>query len=194
MEQPYNSYLDLDFDDEPVTFKGWDRIFDETFFSYYELLIQRTKRMADFSKDSVDYRAYTDICLVMIRGLLIESERLTGNYTLQNYLKKHGYADIAIKVDTYLAQPINKLMSLREALKITVDKFIAHFDSIVGFDEQGDESLLTDIWFKRNLFLKDIQREDYPFSISRIVEFIQSIVDSLPTSTKTSGNSIALGL
>jgi hypothetical protein len=41
-------------------------------------------------------------------------------------------------VSDYLNQDINSLMTLRETLKICVDKFIAHNDTMVYTTAEGD--------------------------------------------------------
>ena len=186
--QPYNPYMDLT-DGEGFQFKGWERIYDESFLGYFNLLASRCDRLQQLDVDSLDRITYRDMCLVMIRALLIESKNRTENYTLQNFLLRHGQASLANEVNGYLNQSINSLMTLRDALKLIVDKFIAHNDSIVEFDAEFNDNNLSDIFFKRLLFLSDINVSSYPFTIERIVEFIREMVNkiSLPSDISQNG-------
>lgn len=186
-DNPYNELTDGD----DFNFKGWERIYDETFWGYYELLLLRSARLKELEKDTLDYSTYRDMCLVMIRAILIESERLQGNYTIQNFLKRHGRPDLESKVSDYLNQNINKLMTLRETLKICVDKFIVHNDTIVQTTAGGEEQINTDLWFKRDLFLSDIKRDDYPFTIEEITSFLKSIMLQVELPSDLTSNSIA---
>lgn len=190
--EPYNPYLDIS-DGEDFEFKGWERIFDETFFSYYRLLTQRVERLQALNKESFDYQTYTDMCLVMIRALLIESDKLNENYTLQNFLTKHKRPDLVITVNEYMDQPINKLMTVREALKIAVDKYIAHNDKIVFKNDEGEKQLDAEILFKRGIFMKDIRREDYSFRIEKITELITNVVEQVELPEDIIKNTIANG-
>lgn len=190
--QSFNPYLDIP-DGEDFGFKGWNCIFDETFFSYYILLTKRAERLQTLNIKSFDYQTYTDMCLVMIRALLIESERLKENYTLQNFLEKHERPDLVVTINDYIDQPINKLMTLREALKIAVDKYIAHNDKMVFKDNEGENQLDMDLLFKRGIFMKDIRRDSYPFTIERITELIKNVVEQVDLPEEITKNSIAYG-
>lgn len=171
-----NSHFDEDYD---VKFKGWDRIYDETFLGYLALLIKRSDRLNEFDINSLDYSTYADICLVMIRAMLIENVKLKANYTVQNYLTKHNRNDLVKEADDFVNQQINSLMTLREALKIAVDKFIAHNDTIT-ITINDEIEIDSDSWFKRNLFISDIKRtEGYPFKIQHIVIFIKALVEQV---------------
>ena len=135
---------------------------------------------------------YRDICLIMLRAILIESERFKENYTLQNFLLKHDREDLKQKVDDFLGQQINSLMTVRKALKITVDKFIAHNDTLVKYNEESeDKEFRMEDFFIRHLFLQDMLREEYPFTIYKIVNFIQNILDNLPESVEIEPNLIS---
>ena len=186
-DNPYNELTDGD----DFNFKGWERIYDETFLGYYELLLSRSARLTELEKDTFDYSTYRDMCLVMIRAILIESERLQENYTIQNFLKRHSRPDLESMVSDYLNQNINRLMTLRETLKICVDKFIAHNDTIVHTTADGEEQINTDLWFKRDLYLSDIKRDNYPFTIEGITAFIKSIILQVELPSDLTSNSIA---
>ena len=190
--QPHNPYLDTA-NEEDFQFKGWERIYDETFLSYYKLLSQRVERLRGLDKESFDYQTYTDMCLVMIRALLIESDRLRENYTLQNFLAKHSRSDLVTTVNAFIDQSVNKMVTVREALKIAVDKYIAHNDTMVFTDDDGEKQLHTEIWFKRGLFMKDLRREDYPFTIEKITDFIKGIVEQVELPEDITENTIAYG-
>lgn len=183
-------YYEMD-DGTDFEFKGWEKIYDETFYSYFTLLKHRTCRLDNLEVDSFDYLTYRDMCLVMIRALLIESERLKENYTLQNFLIKHNRADLKLQVDNYLNQNINSMLTLRKALKISVDKFIAHNDTLVKEYPSGEKQFCTEDFALRYLFLSDISRADYPFSISKITNFIGNILNQIPENEIIEPNSIA---
>lgn len=185
-----NFYYEMD-DGIDLEFKGWEKIYDETFYSYFTLLKQRTRRLDELEIDSLDYNTYRDMCLVMIRALLIESEHLKKNYTLQNFLIKHQRADLKLQVDNYLNQNINSMITLRNALKISVDKFIAHNETLVKEDISGEKQFCTENFAIRYLFLSDLSRIDYPFAISRITDFIENILNQLSENTTIEPNSIA---
>ncbi|MEG1385518.1 MAG: hypothetical protein RSD08_09490, partial [Oscillospiraceae bacterium] len=114
-------------------------------------------------------------------------------YTLQNFLKKHNKSQLADEVNRYIEQPINKMMTVREALKISVDKFIAHNDSITFCGDDGETQLRLESWGKRSLFMHDIRREDYPFSIAKITAYISNMVSQVNLSEDIAANPIAYG-
>ncbi len=185
-----NYYYEMD-DGTDLEFKGWEKIYDETFYSYFTLLKQRTRKLDKLEINSLDYSTYRDMCLVMIRALLIESERLKENYTLQNFLIKHQRADLKLQVDNYLNQYINSMITLRNALKISVDKFIAHNDTLVKEDISSEKQFCIEDFAIRYLFLSDLSRDDYPFTISKITDFIENILSQVSENTITAPNSIA---
>lgn len=178
-------------DGDDFNFKGWKRIYDETFWGYYELLLSRSARLTKLEKDTFDYSTYRDMCLVMIRAILIESERLQGNYTIQNFLKRHGRPDLESMVSDFLNQNINSMMTLRETLKICVDKFIAHNDTMVYTTADGEEQMHIDLWFKRDLYFSDIKRDNYPYTIEGITAFLKSIMLKVELPSDLTSNPIA---
>ncbi len=180
------SYV-YDDDFEP---KSCEQIFDESFYSYFELLGERIRRLQELKQNTIDYKTYTDICLIMLRALLYESPKNKKNFTLQNYLKLHSRPDLIKRVDDYLEQPLNKLMTLREAIKTSVDKFIAHYDTIFEIIDEEKEVSIENI-FKRELFLMDIKREDYNFTPLKIYEFVQRIVEDVERQDDRSSNTLA---
>lgn len=166
------------YDDFDFEFKGWNTIYDETFLKYLDLLSQRSERLQHLDNSSLDYITYTDMCLVMVRAILVENEKRTNNYTLQNYLHRHSRDDLVDKANQFIKQYINKKHTLRDALKIVVDKFTVHYDAMTKMNSDFEEEWDIDSQFTRLLFLSDIKRTDsYPFTIPRIVAFVQSLVD-----------------
>jgi len=167
-------------DGEDFCFVGWNEYFDNTFMEYFSLLEKRTERMLDLDLKSLDYGTYRDMCLVMLRAILMENKSNKNNYTVQNYFVRHGREDLAKEINDYLETKINKIYTLREVLKMTVDKCIAHNETLVKRDCNGDESeIKMEIIFKKELFLHDITRRDYPYTIERIVSKIKSVLGKL---------------
>jgi hypothetical protein len=95
-----------------------------------DLLIRRVKKLEQIKSGTVDYWTYYDIILVQIRALFIESPRLKSNYTVQNYLIKIGENKLAEEINEYFDTELSPGITLREAIKVSVDKFIAHYDEI----------------------------------------------------------------
>lgn len=67
--------------------------------------------------------------MVHLRASLIENEKLKKNITIQNYLRLYGRGDLANKIDELLQVKVSENLTLRDMIKITVDKFIAHYDN-----------------------------------------------------------------
>lgn len=178
MDDPGN--WNMVYDDYDFEFKGWGRIYDETFLKYLDLLSRRSKKLQQLNHDTLDYSTYTDMCLVMLRAILIENPSLKNNYTVQNFLRRHDRDDLADRADNFINRRINKKYTLRAALKVTVDKFIAHYDTMTKIDPNCEEEWDVDSQFTRWLFLNDIKRPNsYPFAIPRIVAFIKSLVNQI---------------
>lgn len=139
-------------DGEDFKFKGWNTIFTESFFSYFNLLKARTEKLDSMERGTLDYDTYRDMCLVMLRGILVENQQLKHNYTIQNFLRLYQREDLICKIEEYLDTPINSRYTLKKAIKIVVDKYIAHNDSIIAYTEEGDEDTIDDERFDRSLF------------------------------------------
>lgn len=177
------------YDDDLIEIKSEDEQFNMYFDNYYILLVSRTKRMQELT-ECIDIKSYLDIILISLRALMIESGRHTYNYTLQNYLIRNGRPDLVQRVTEYLDTRINSLYTLREILKISTDKFLAHYDSLqvsekeipiyIPEEQMSDERIFPpQELFKRTIFMMDIMRDDFPFHIEKIVGFVQEIVEDV---------------
>lgn len=67
--------------------------------------------------------------MVHLRASLIEKSTLKKNITIQNYFQLYGRTDLAQKVDSLLQTNVTASLTLKEMIKTTVDKFIAHYDN-----------------------------------------------------------------
>lgn len=74
--------------------------------------------------------------VVHLRASLIENTKLRKNITIQNYLRLYGRDDLASRIDELLKIQVNSDLSLREMIKVTVDKFIAHYDKPTETDRK----------------------------------------------------------
>lgn len=113
--------------------------FEKKFFNNLELLIERINKLKSLKPGTLDYWTYYDAVLVQIRAMFIENPGRKSNHTFQNYLKKIGQDDAAGVIDDYLNTEIAEGISLKEAIKITVDKFIAHYDKINNGEEKIEQ-------------------------------------------------------
>lgn len=67
--------------------------------------------------------------MVHLRASLIEKSTLKKSITIQNYFQLYGRDDFAQKVDSLLQTNVTAGLTLKEMIKTTVDKFIAHYDN-----------------------------------------------------------------
>lgn len=178
-------------DGEDFKFKGWNTIFTESFFSYFNLLKARTEKLDSMERGTLDYDTYRDMCLVMLRGILVENQQLKHNYTIQNFLRLYQREDLICKIEEYLDTPINSRYTLKKAIKIVVDKYIAHNDSIIAYTEEGDEDTIDDERFDRSLFLCDIENDIFPFTISKIIKYIEDIIKEVKLPPDITPNTVA---
>lgn len=66
--------------------------------------------------------------MVHLRASLIENSKLKKNITVQNYFRLYGRDDLAKCIDELLKIEVMEKVSLKELIKTSVDKFIAHYD------------------------------------------------------------------
>ena len=186
------------YDDDLIEIKSEDEQFNMYFCEYYALFIKRIERMKELDNDT-DRRTYLDMLFISIRALLIEQEKNKSNYTLQNFLRRNGQDALICKINDYLNTRINSMYTLREVIKIITDKFIAHHDSLQVSEQEiaddkpkeqmnTDKILIAKEVFTRNLFLMDIARTDFPYSVENIACFIQGIVDEAKASLPQNSN------
>ena len=74
--------------------------------------------------------------MVHLRASLIENAKLQKNITIQNYFKLYGRNDLAQAIDCLLQIDVKNGLTLRELIKVTVDKFIAHYDKPTQKDKE----------------------------------------------------------
>lgn len=160
-------------------FKGWNTIFNEQFISIYTLFMNRIEKFKTLDIDSLDYITYRDILLCTIRAILFENHRYSNNYTLRNFLIKNERNDLVECVDEFCDQQINKEFSFKEGIKNSVDKFIAHRDTLAIKNETTDDfEFDSDAFAKNGLYMSDLKRGvEYHFSIENIAVFIKKIID-----------------
>lgn len=104
--------------------------FEKRFFNNLDLLISRINKLKVAERGSLDYWTYYDVILTQIRAMFIETPKLKKNYTVQNYLINIGQKEIADEIQTYMDKELYEGMSFKEAVKVSVDKFIAHYDKV----------------------------------------------------------------
>lgn len=112
-------------------------------------------------KDSIEYFALYDSILTQVRALFIENSRYKNNYTVQVFLMKLGLSKPSEEIDTYLNSEFITGVSIRDAIKISVDRFIVHYDH-VSKEEEHIEMICRE-------HLTDMNNE---FFIGRLVDFI----------------------
>lgn len=130
--------------------------------------------------------------LVQLRALCIESPNLNSNYTLQNYLKTHGFEEKASEVDAFFNRSIGGKITLREVIKVTTDKFIAHYDTItIGNNSDLDYEYEAERSFYRFLCEKDLSRKESGISLYSILDFMEQMVNDVEVNGDIKNNSIA---
>ena len=169
------------FDDEcEFIAKSGDQIFQETFLKYYELFKSRVKRLSELDKNSLDYKTYFDMALIQLRALCIEGQHHTDNYTLQNYLKKFGLSKEAEVVNEFFLRKIGGQITLKELIKVTTDKFVAHYDAILKKNKEDDDYDYDK--FAKNIGIKflcehNLSSSESGIELQKIMEFMDGKVN-----------------
>jgi len=104
--------------------------FEKRLFYNLDLLIDRVKKFKNIEAGTLDYWTYYDSILTQIRAMFIETPKRKQNHTIQNYLITINQKDLAKEIDVYLDKEIYEGMTFKEAIKVSVDKFIVHFDKV----------------------------------------------------------------
>lgn len=104
--------------------------FEKRFFNNFDLLIARANKLKDLKPGTLDYWTYYDATLTQIRAMFIETPSRKKNYTFQNYLINIGQVEISKEIDNYLDKHLYENISFRDAVKVSVDKFIVHYDKV----------------------------------------------------------------
>lgn len=66
--------------------------------------------------------------MIHLRASLIENSKLKKNITVQNYFRLYGRNDLAERMDALLQIQVRADLTLKEMIKESVDKYIAHYD------------------------------------------------------------------
>ena len=124
--------------EEEVYKSLYERPFAQQIAFNIEHLEYRFARLSaiDLSKheNQKEYLMLFDSFLALFRALFLEN----GNkqYSIQNYYRVKGQAEIAKEIDDYLDGKMFSWTdkSIREVLKILADKFVCHIDPITKED------------------------------------------------------------
>ena len=108
--------------------------------------------------------------MIHLRTSLIENPKLKKNITIQNYLRLYGRADLADQVDQLLEMKIKAGLSLREVIKTTVDKFIAHYDEPLEKDKEIYDFCVSLFAFNGKMPLTDFIHSLNGYIMSLIVQ------------------------
>ncbi|QYK63360.1 hypothetical protein [Paenibacillus sp. S25] len=125
------------------------------------ILKARITALYKSDKDSIEYFAFYESILTQVRALFIENSRYKNNYTVQVFLNKLGLSKTSEEIHTYLNSELIPSISIRDAIKISVDRFIVHYDQ-VSIEEKHIEEICRE-------HLTDIKNE---FFIGRLVDII----------------------
>ena len=114
-----------------------DTLFMDQFFFNQEQLLYRIKRAWNIDRtvkeNQSEYLMVFDSALCLFRAMFLE--KLSKNYTYQNYFQKIGKPEIAENINKYLDGPFDCTgNSIRQVLKFIADKFVCHVDSITNKD------------------------------------------------------------
>lgn len=172
------------------------QIFNETFLSYYELLKNRIEKLRVLSKGTLDYKTYFDASLVQIRAMCIEDGKRKNNHTIQNFLRLNGFekevADVNNLFDTVMSDGSILELTLREAIKVTTDKFIAHYDTMTGATSDDLEfEYNTKRAFYRYICETDLTRDTSGICLYDIMQLLDSKVNMVLIVTKVESNGFA---
>lgn len=105
-----------------------DQFFDD-YFSRAEENLDVLEALDESEQNNAIYMLAFKQEMVHLRASLIEKSTLKKNITIQNYFQLYGRADLAQKVDSLLQTNVTSSLTLKEMIKTTVDKFIAHYDN-----------------------------------------------------------------
>ena len=103
--------------------------FFENFFSREQENLAVLDALKSTSEESSTYILAFKQEMVHLRASLIENAKLKKNITVQNYFRIYGRDDLAEKIDTLLQAEVRTNLSLRDMIKESVDKYIAHYDN-----------------------------------------------------------------
>lgn len=115
-----------------------DKYFDKITESLL-VLKARTVLLLSHSEDTLEYFALYDSILTQVRALFIENSQNSNNYTVQVFLNKLGLANKSKEIDEYLNNELVPGVSIKKAIKVSVDKFIVHYDLTSSEEDRIEE-------------------------------------------------------
>ena len=172
------------------------QIFNESVCSYFNLLKARIDKFKELERGTIDFKTYFDIILIQIRAMCIENETKKNNHTLQNFFRINGYEKFATEIIEYFNQVMLdgslKELTLRETIKTTTDRFIAHYDTITGSSTDDlDFEFDSKRTFYRFICEKELSRQDGFLNIFDIFSYLESRVEVVQKDMKIDSNDIA---
>jgi len=102
--------------------------FFDNFFKKEEENLGVLEALEATDEDSPFYMLAFKQELIHLRASLIESSNLKKNITVQNYFRLYNRDDLAKRIDELLQIEVKENLSLRDMIKESVDKYIAHYD------------------------------------------------------------------
>lgn len=127
------------------------------------LLIQRIEKFSSLSENTEEYDVYFEVILVQLRAMFIENAKYKDNYTSQVYMHKLGMKNEIDRINSYLDEKIIDDLSIREAIKTIVDKYIVHYDNLNDKDIKKIEVC------KANLRNKDSRYYLWKFALGLVL-------------------------
>ena len=105
-----------------------DKFFDD-YFSRAEENLAVLEALDGANHNDAIYMLAFKQEMVHLRASLIENAKLKKNITIQNYFQLYGRNDLAQKINCLLQTNVTASLTLRDMIKTTVDKFVAHYDN-----------------------------------------------------------------
>ncbi len=102
--------------------------FFTSFFTKEEENLAILEALETANEDSPVYMLAFKQELIHLRASLIESIKLKKNITVQNYFRLYCREDLAEKIDVLLQTEVKSHLTLRDMIRESVDKYIAHYD------------------------------------------------------------------
>lgn len=113
--------------------------FIESFKEKMMLLLKRINKFTTLEENTDEYYIYFDIILIQIRAMFIENERNKNNYTSQIYAKNLESEYHVSLINNILHERLLDDFTIRDGIKLIVDKTLAHYDFISEKDKEKIE-------------------------------------------------------
>lgn len=147
--------------------------FMQQFSFNIDLLNYRMSRLWEIDttikENQQEYLMVFDATLALFRAMFLEKRN--DNYTFQNYFRKTGREEVAIKIDTFLDTPFASYMnvSIRTVLKFIADKFVCHVDNV----ENSDIGLC-------NAYMSNLSNPYFDNNFKHITSELNKIINGAP--------------